>query len=177
VHVDDKRLRLPSAIAVAVVLALAGPGTAAAATCLPDQTVAVLDQYCETPLNLIGVPAPSDAKGGAAKSLSLALPPAEASLIRNSGPAAKALLLLPVIAPLPGAGVSLQERRRTAMKARRVLASGQLEKHESETRGLAQGVAAAAGEVLDGAFRWGLVICSFGLAALSWLRLRARLRL
>src|SRR4051812_47086282 len=77
VHVDGKRLRLPSAIAVSVVLALAGPSAAAAATCLPDQTVAVLDQYCETPLSLIGVPAPSDAKRGAAKSLSLALPPAE----------------------------------------------------------------------------------------------------
>jgi hypothetical protein len=177
VEVDGKRLRLPSAIAVSVVLALAGPSTAAAATCLPDQTVAVLDQYCETPLSLIGVPAPSDAKRGAAKSLSLALPPAEASRLRKAGPAARALLLLPVIAPLPGAGVPPQERRRTAMKARRVLASGQLEKRESETRGLAQGVAAAAGEVLDGAFRWGLVICSFGLAALSWLRLRARLRL
>jgi hypothetical protein len=177
VDVDGKRLRLRSAIAVSVVVALAGPSTAAAATCMPDQTVAVLDQYCETPLSLIGVPAPSDAKRGAAKSLSVALPPAEASRLRKAGPAAKALLLLPVIAPLPGAGVPPQERRRTAVKARRVLKSGQLEKRESETRSLAQGVAAAAGEVLDGAFRWGLVICSFGLAAMSWLRLRARHRL
>jgi hypothetical protein len=176
VGVDGKRLRLRSAIAVSAVVALAGPSTAAAATCMPDQTVAVLDQYCETPLSLIGIAAPSDAKRRTAKSLSVALPPAAASRLRKAGPAARALLLLPVIAPLPGAGVPPQERRRTAEKARRVLESGKLEKRQSETRSLAQGVAAAAGEVLDGAFRWGLVICSFGLAAMSWLRLRARLR-
>jgi hypothetical protein len=176
VDVDGKRL-LTRAVALAAVITAVGANPAAAAVCLPDQTVAVLDQYCETPLNMIGVPAPSDSGADRAKALSVALPPAEASRIRQAGPAGRALLLLPAAAPLASAGVTRAERRRAAAGARKVVSSGQLKRPASEVRGFANGLVAAAGDAVDGAFRWGLVICSFGLAGMSWLRLRTRLKL
>ena len=43
--------------------------------------------------------------------------------------------------------------------------------------GVASGLASAAPDVVDGAFRWGLVICSLALSGLAWLRFRTRLRL
>ena len=175
-NVDGKRL-LRTATAVSAVAALAGASPAAAAPCLPDQTVAVLDQYCETPLNLIGVPAPSDAGPGKARALSVALPPVEAERLRKAGPAGRALLLLPVVAPLPGPGAPPAARRQAALRAHEVIASGQLDNHESKAERFANGLAAAAGDVVDGAFRWGLVICSFGLAGMAWLRFRTRLKL
>ena len=60
---DVKRL-LRTATAVSAVAALAGPSPAAAAPCLPEQTVAVLDQYCESLLTPVGVAAPTVAGPG-----------------------------------------------------------------------------------------------------------------
>ena len=173
--VDAKRL-LRTATAVAAVMALAG-ASPAAAECLPDQTVAALDQYCDTPVSMLGVPASSDAGAHAMRPLSLALPPADAARLRKAGPAARALLLLPTVAPLAGAHVSAAERRRAAIGAHEVIASGQLEHRDAEARNFAKGLASAASDVVGGAFRWGLVICSLGLAGMSWLRLRSRLKL
>ena len=174
--VDAKRL-LRTATAVAAVMALAGASPAAAAECLPDQTVAALDQYCDTPVSMLGVPASSDADAHAMRPLSLALPPAAAARLRKAGPAARALLLLPAVAPLAGARVPAADRRRAAIGAHKVIASGQLEHREAEARSFAKGLASAADDVVGGAFRWGLVICSLGLAGMSWLRLRTRLKL
>ena len=168
--VDAKRL-LRTATAVAAVMALAGASPAAAAECLPDQTVAALDQYCDTPVSMLGVPASSDAGAHAMRPLSLALPPADAARLRKAGPAARALLLLPTVAPLAGAHVSAAERRRAAIGAH------ELEHRDAEARNFAKGLASAASDVVGGAFRWGLVICSLGLAGMSWLRLRSRLKL
>jgi hypothetical protein len=176
--VDGKRL-LRAATAVMAVAALAGPSPAAADPCLPDQTVAVLDQYCETLLTPGGVAAPTDAGPGGAKSrpLSLVLPRTDAEQLRRAGPAAKALLLLPVLAPLARAPVTPAERRRRKADARRVIASGELDTRKDDVRGFATGLTSAAGDVLGGAFRWGLVICSLGLAGMTWIRFRSRLRL
>jgi hypothetical protein len=38
-------------------------------------------------------------------------------------------------------------------------------------------VATAGGSVVGDTFRWGLVICTLGLAGMSWFRFRAGLRL
>ena len=174
--VDAKRL-LWTATAVAAVMALAGASPAAAAECVPDQTVAVLDQYCDTPVSMLGVPASPNAGAKAARPLGLALPPAEAAQLRKAGRAARALLLLPAVAPLAGAQVSAAERRRAEIGAHKVIASGQLGHRDAEARSFAKGLASAANDVVGGAFRWGLVICSLGLAGMSWLRLRTRLKL
>jgi hypothetical protein len=176
VIVDAKRL-LRTATAVAAVMALAGASPAAAAECLPDQTVAVLDQYCDTPVNMLGVPASSDAGADAPRPLSVTLPPAEAAQLRKAGPAARALLLLPAVAPLAGARVPPAERRRAVVGAHNVIASGQLGHRDAQARRFAKGLASAATDVVGGAFRWGLVICSLGLAGMFWLRLRTRLKL
>jgi hypothetical protein len=176
--VDGKRL-LRTATAVSAVVALAGPTPAAAAPCLPDQTVAVLDQYCESLLTPVGVAAPRDAGPGGvrARPLSVALPPSDAAQLRKAGPAAKALLLLPAVAPLARGPVTAAERRRTRAAARRVIASGELDANKDDVRSFATGLASAAGDVVGGAFRWGLVICSLGLAGMTWFRFRSRLRL
>jgi hypothetical protein len=176
--VDGKRL-LKTATAVSAVAALAGPSPAAAAPCLPDQTVAVLDQYCESLLTPVGVAAPIDAGPGGvrARPLSVVLPRSEVERLRKAGPAAKALLLLPAVAPLARGPVTPAERRRARAGARRVIASGQLDATKDDVRSFATGLASAAADVVGGAFRWGLVICSVGLAGMTWLRFRSRLRL
>jgi hypothetical protein len=179
--VDGKRLlRTATAVsAVSAVAALAGPSPAAAAACQPDQTVAVLDQYCESLLTPGGVASPTDAGPGAgrARPLSVVLPRTELEQLREAGPAAKALLLLPAVAPLGRGPVARAERRRARVGARRIIASGVLDATEGEVRRFATGLASAAGDVVGGAFRWGLVICSVGLAGMTWLRFRSRLRL
>ncbi|MEA2134466.1 MAG: hypothetical protein QOC68_2375 [Solirubrobacteraceae bacterium] len=175
---DGKRL-LKVATAVSAVAALAGPSTAVAVPCPPDQTVAALDQYCESLLTPVGVAAPAEAGPDAvrARPLSVALPRTEVELLRAAGPAAKALLLLPAVAPLARGQDTPAERRRARAGARSVLASGQLDAKEGDVRGFTTGLASAAGDVVGGAFRWGLVICSLGLTGMTWFRFRSRLRL
>ncbi|MEP6689185.1 MAG: hypothetical protein ABJC36_12625 [Gemmatimonadales bacterium] len=176
---DGKRLRR-AATAVAVVVALAAPRPAAAASCLPDQSVAALDQYCESLLSPVGGTAPTWTGSGMMnlRPLNSVLPRSEVEQLRTSGPAGKALLLLPAVAPLAGGPLTASERRRTRIRASRASAtSGALGSTGDQVRGFATGLAAAAGDVLGGAFRWGLVICSLGLAGMTWLRFRSRLGL
>jgi hypothetical protein len=176
--VDGKRL-LKAATAVSAVAALAGPAPAVAAPCQPDQTVAALDQYCESLLTPVGVAAPADAGPDAvrARPLSSVLPRTEVERLRAAGPAAKALLLLPAVAPLARGPATPAERRRARVSARRVIASGELDAAEGDVRSFTTGLTSAAGDVVGGAFRWGLVICSLGLTGLTWIRFRSRLRL
>jgi hypothetical protein len=176
--VNGKRL-LKAATAVSAVAALAGPTPAVAAPCQPDQAVAVLDQYCESLLTPVGVAAPADAGPNAvpARPLSVVLPRTEVARLREAGPAASALLLLPAVAPLAGGPATPAERRRARVGARRVIASGQLDAAEGDVRSFTTGLASAAGDVVGGAFRWGLVICSLGLTGMTWFRFRSRLKL
>jgi hypothetical protein len=176
--VDGKRL-LRTATAVSAVAALAGASPAAAAPCPPDQTVAVLDQYCETLPTPVGMSAPTDAGLGeaGARPLSAVLPRSEVERLRKAGPAARALLLLPAVAPLARAPVTPEERRRAELGARKAIASGDLDATEDDVRSFATGLASSAGDVVGGGFRWGLVICSLGLAGMAWFRFRSRLRL
>ena len=168
-------LRAATALSAAATLAAASP--AGAATCSPEQTVAALDQYCEGLPTPIGMAVPTDSGGAHSRPLSLVLPPAEVDRLRKAGPAAKALLLLPAVAPLTRAHVTPGERRRAAIGARRVVASGALDAKEGDVSSFASGLASSAPDLLGGAFRWGLVISSLGLTGMTWIRFRSRLRL
>ena len=105
------------------------------------------------------------------------LPRTDVDRLRKAGPAARALLLLPAVAPLARALVTPKERRRAELGARRVVASGKLDAPEDDVRSFTSGLTSAAGDVVSGAFRWGLVISTLGLAGMTWLRFRSRLRL
>ena len=175
----DGKWPLRVATAAAAALALAAPGPAAAAACPPEQTVAALDQYCESLPTPGGVAAPTDeGEGGLPMGrLRSVLPPKQVKQLRKAGPAARALLELPTVAPLARAFMTPAERRRVDLGARKVVASGILDRRKGDVNGVASGLASAAPDVVGGAFRWGLVICTLALSGLAWLRFRTRLRL
>lgn len=174
----DGKWRLIAATTLSAAVALAAP-SAMAAPCLPEQTVAALDQYCEALPTPVGAAAPTSAGSGnvVMRPLSAALPPRVADRLRQAGPAARALLLLPVVAPLARAPMTEAERRRGDRGAREVIDSGPLESRKGNVSSVASGLAIAAPDVVGGAFRWALVVSSLGLAGMAWLRLRSRLRL
>jgi hypothetical protein len=176
--VDGKWLLRAATISAAAV-ALVGPGPAAAAACPPEQTVAALDQYCESLPMPGGVAGPTDEGEGEVPRgrLRSVLPPKQVKQLRRAGPAARALLELPAVAPLARAFMTPAERRRADLGAREVIASGTLERRRGDVGSVASGLASAAPDVVGGTFRWGLVICSLALSGLAWLRFRTRLKL
>ena len=175
----DGKWLLRAATTSAAALALAAPGPAAAAACPPEQTVAALDQYCESLPTPGGVAAPTDeGEGGLPMGkLRSVLPPKQVKRLRDAGPAARALLELPAVAPLARAFMTPAERHRADVGAREVVASGTLDRRKGDVGSVASGLASSAPDVVGGAFRWGLVICSLGLSGLAWLRFRTRLKL
>jgi hypothetical protein len=175
----DGKWRLRTATTLAAAVALAGPSPAAAAPCPPEQTVAALDQYCESLPTPGGVAAPTaEGPGGLAMApLRSVLPPKQVKRLREAGPAGMALLELPAVAPLARAPMTRAERRRADLGARKVVASGTLDSRKGDVVSVASGLASAAPDVVGGVFRWGLVICSLGLSGVAWLRFRSRLRL
>jgi hypothetical protein len=172
--VDVKRLtKTATALAASAFFALpAAPGMAQA--CVPQSDVAALDQYCDSLPTSDGHPAPIGAHpGDAAPPLSATLSPREVRKLRDAGPAASALLLLPTIAPV-GHG----ERSRRALRdAENVVASGDLDAPAGRPTTAVAKLATESPDVLGGAFRWGLVASTLGLSAMAWLRFRARLKL
>jgi hypothetical protein len=54
---------------------------------------------------------------------------------------------------------------------------GQLDAPGRTVESVANSLATAGGNVVGGAFRWGLVICTLGMAGMTWFRFRARLRI
>ena len=173
---DGKRL-LRIAIVVCAA-AMTAPGTAAAATCIPDQTVAALDQYCDALPNPAGAGPPRPAGAPAPRPLRDVLSPKQAERLRDAGPAGMAVLLLPIVSPLARAPLTLKERRRAERATDSLVRPGSLDtRDQDDVATVAAGMASAAEGVLGGAFRWGLVISSLGIAALTWLRLRSRIRL
>jgi hypothetical protein len=171
---DAVRLkRALAALTAFTAFAVASP--AFAQTCTPDQSVAVLDQYCDALPTSSGPSAPTGVGQHASgpQLMDVLAPPAVARL-RESGSAGKALLLLAAMAPVGrGPGVAASGVRRAA---RDVVASGDLHAPTGDAESLATGLAKASGNVIGGAFRWGLVISTLGLAGMSWMRFRTRLR-
>jgi hypothetical protein len=169
------------AVALSVVIAVAAPPAARAqepVLCLPNQSVAVLDQYCDALITPGGSSAPIGSRGGG-KPLSTVLPAKEVSELRKAGRAGQALLTLtvtPTAPAAPGAPTTARVRRRMAA-ARRAVQPEQLKPPATDVVSITSGVVSVGGDVLGGAFRWGLVICTLGLAGMTWLRFRTRLKL
>jgi hypothetical protein len=178
-----ERTRLSTTCAVFVALAAAGLPAGAHAqepTCRPSEEVAALDQYCdflptpdgdEQPVNLAADPTPQTP-------VSRALPMRHVAELQRSGPEARALLLLPVVAPVHP---TPEQRRRMRTTRREALGSTTLDSPDATPRtvisGVTEGVTAAGERALGGAFQWVLLVCTVGFAGMAWLRFRARLKL
>ena len=168
------------AVALSVVIAVAGPRAARAqepVLCLPNQSVAVLDQYCDALITPGGSSQPIGSKGGG-KPLSKVLPAKEVRELRKAGRAGQALLALTVTATAPSApGAPTPRVRRRMAAARRAVQPEKLKPPATDVVSITSGVVSVSGDVLGGAFRWGLVICTLGLAGMTWLRFRTHLKL
>jgi hypothetical protein len=173
-----EQTRLWTTCVACVALAAGWPAGAYAAdpSCQPSQEVAALDQYCdflptpegdEQPTNLAASPTPSTP-------VSRALPRREVAMLRDSGPAGRALLLLPVVAPVRP---TAEQRRRTQAIRRRTLGSTALDAAEVTPKTVVSGVAAVGEGTFAGVFQWALLLCTVGFAGMAWLRFRTRLKL
>jgi hypothetical protein len=173
---DAMRLKRAFAALTAFTAFAVASVPAVAQTCTPDQSVAVLDQYCDALPTSSGASAPGVGQHASGPPLMDVLAPPAVARLRESGSAGKALLLLAAMAPV-GRGPAAAERRSEVRRAaREVVASGDLDAPTGDAESLATGLAKASGNVIGGAFRWGLVISTLGLAGMSWMRFRTRLR-
>jgi hypothetical protein len=177
--VDAKRLMTVGGLVASV--ALATPAAAAAqepTSCLPNQSVAVLDQYCDALITPGGSSQPIGSRAPG-KPLSKVLPAGEVRALRESGRAGKALLTLTAATTMVGGpnAVTAPTERRRRSAARPAVVPEKLKPPTGDVASITSGVVAVSPDVLSGAFRWGLVICTLGLAGMTWLRLRARLKL
>ena len=167
-------------VALSLVIAVGAPQAARAqepVLCLPNQSVAVLDQYCDALITPGGSSQPIGLKGGG-KPLSTVLPPKEVRELRAAGRAGQALLTLTVTSTAAAApGAPTQRVRRRMAAARPAVQPDKLKPPATDVVSIASGVVSVGGDVLGGAFRWGLVICTLGLAGMTWLRFRTRLKL
>jgi hypothetical protein len=165
-------------VACVALAAAAWPAGAHAAdpACQPSEDVAALDQYCDslpTPegdeqsIILDGQPTPR-------MPVSRALPRREVKLLRESGPEARALLLLPVVAPIRA---TPEQRERIRATRERALRSTTLDAPEVTPKTVVSGVAAVGEGTLAGVFQWALLLCTVGFAGMAWLRFRTRLKL
>jgi hypothetical protein len=176
--VDVKRLTR-TATAFAALVAFALPtAPAQAQLCVGRPPVAALDQYCDALPTSDGRPQPVGARpGGPSPALRDTLPRETVAQLRAAGAGASALLLLPTAAPI-GRGAAAAERRSRALReAQSVMASGELDAPAGPPGTAVAKLATASPDVLGGAFRWGLVASTLGLAAVAWLRFRERLKL
>jgi hypothetical protein len=180
--VDAKRLRTTATALAVAGLLTAPPATASAQACVPGQTVAALDQYCDGLPTSDGTQVPTSNLGSTDSGLKLggALSRKEVAQLSQAGPAGKALLVLPAVSPLVR-GTSAANRRRIALTGRKIVRSGVLDDSTGNvgrvSRVVGSSLTSAGGTVVGGAFRWGLVACTLGFTGMAWLRFRTRLKL
>lgn len=165
--------------AICLLTASAPPAGAAetsqGSTCRPDQDVAALDQYCDFLPTSASGSTPTGSARAKQRSLEQSLTTAEAERLRKAGMPGKVLLVMPTLAPVTPEQARAALRRRDELRSRRLVPAVK-EPRERDVRRLAEGMVSAAGDVVGGAFRWGLVLSSLGLAGIAWLRFRSRLR-
>jgi hypothetical protein len=163
-------------------LAMPAPAASAAeqsfqaTTCQPNQTVAALDQYCDFLPTSAGASTPMGPSQEQRRRLEHVLTPEEAEQLREAGVPGKVLLVMPTLSPVTPQQARAALRRRDELERKRLVPAKDGAK-DRDIRKLAEGVASAAGDAVGGAFRWGLVLSSLGLAGISWLRFRSRLRI
>jgi hypothetical protein len=179
--VGAKCLKRACAILTASVACAGTSSPALAQSCTPEQTVAVLDQYCEVLPTAGGAVQPTAPQPASGSPLAAMLPRRTVRRLRRSGAAATALLEVTVPTLVASNPAATARERRTGRMARDRVARGTLDAPKGTVKslasGVATGVATAGGSVVGDTFRWGLVICTLGLAGMSWFRFRAGLRL
>lgn len=174
-------MRAKRLLATAICLLALPPADSAAAqgalTCRPDQTVAALDQYCDFLPTSAGASTPMGGGGAQRRPLERELTPQQAQELREGGTPGKVLLVMPTLSPVTPAQARAALQRREELKRKRLVPPKRGGDGRRDIRKVAEGVASAAGDVVGGAFRWGLVLSSLGLAGITWLRFRSRLRI
>ena len=160
---------------VALVVAAPTAAHAAEPVCQPSEDVAALDQYCDS------LPAPDGQEqpvrfdaAPVRMPISRALPARKVEKLRESGPEARALLVLPVVAPVRARP---EQRERIRATKERVLRSTGLDAPGVTPEAVVSGVSTVGPRVVGGAFRWVLLVCTLGFAGMAWLRFRTRLKL
>ena len=160
---------------VALAAGLPAGAHAAGPACKPSEDVAALDQYCdflpspegdEQPLNFADQPTQPTP-------VSRVLARREVAMLRNSGPEGRALLLLPVVAPVRP--TPEQQRRIRTTGGARPLGHDRRAQVTPET--VVSGVTAVGERTLASVFQWALLLCTVGFAGMAWLRFRTRLKL
>jgi hypothetical protein len=177
--VGSKRL-LTSAIVVLAASAVSAPGASAqspSGTCAPNQTVAALDQYCDFLPTSAGASTPLGSGPAEAKPLKDALTPEQAERLRKAGMPGKVLLVMPTLSPITPEQAKAAERRRAELRREGLVPTKRDAPEKDDLGQVAAGVASSAADIVGGAFRWGLVICSLGVAGMTWLRFRSRLKI
>jgi hypothetical protein len=176
--VDAKWLKRTGAVLAASASFAGTSAPAVAQPCPPEETVAVLDQYCDIlPTAGGGIAPTAGSDATPAPPLATMLPQRTVKRLRQLGPEARALLKLTVPMPVAQTPGATARERQTSGVARDRANSGELDTPESDVESLATGLGTAGGDMLGGTFRWGLVICTLGLAGMTWFRFRARLRI
>jgi hypothetical protein len=174
--VEQTRLTTTCVAFVALAAGLPAGAHAADPACQPSEDVAALDQYCGDSLpSPDGAEQPVNADHPTQRTpMSRALPRREVAMLRKSGPEGRALLLLPVVAPVRP---TPEQQRRIRTTSRRALRSTTLDAPKVTPETVVSGVTAVGERALAGVFQWALLLCTVGFAGMAWLRFRTRLKL
>ena len=172
---EQTRLTTTWIALVALAAGLPAGAHAAQPACQPSEDVAALDQYCGDFLpSPDGAEQPADLADRLSQMpLSRALPGRQVAMLRESGPEGRALLLLPVVAPVRP---TPEQRRRILTTSREALRSTTLDAPKLTPETVVSGVTAVGERPLAGVFQWALLLCTVGFAGMAWLRFRARLK-
>ena len=173
---EQTRLTTTCVAFVALAAGLPAGAHAAGPACKPSEDVAALDQYCDflpspegddQPVNFADQPTQPTP-------VSRVLARREVAMLRNSGPEGRALLLLPVVAPVRP---TPEQQRRNRTTGRRALRSVTIDAPNVTPETVVSGVTAVGERTLASVFQWALLLCTVGFAGMAWLRFRTRLKL
>jgi hypothetical protein len=159
---------LSSILVVGLMVLATAPTAAAQNTCVKRTDVAALDEYCPA------LPGADGRGSNAGPSLKRILPTKTVERLERMGAVGKALLALPAIAPEHLVGIAHKARAR-GLDADELLTQGRL---GNKTKPPGNPITATADAVTNGnlgvAFGSVLLISTFGMAGVGWLRFRRR---